>query len=134
MPAIEEIRRKIKELLDASGIGPIDFAKDLGIERNYISDFLKGRKRSLSVEVTAAIAEKLDIPLKDLTPVKADPIDMIRKGQRPHLYITEHMEDRNLDDEAMSRRMEGIAPDLIAKWRQASEAIMYLTKEQEHDR
>ena len=40
----------------------------------------------------------------------------IRKGAKPHLYITEHMEARRLTDAVMAGRLD-VAPVTIWRWR-----------------
>lgn len=122
MADVDEIRRTLKRVMKERGTGAIALANELGLGRTYISDFISGKKRSLGITEATAIADELEIPLKELTPEREKP-PAIRKGARPHLYITEHMELRALDDEAVSRRTDGIAPAAIASWR-ASPAKM----------
>jgi transcriptional regulator with XRE-family HTH domain len=116
MTDVDEIRRKLGSALKARGVGAVALATRLGLDRTYISDFVRGKKRSLGAAETSAIAEALELPLRELTP-DLEKVATIRKGARPHLYISEHMEDRGLDDEAMSRRTDGIPAEMIAKWR-----------------
>lgn len=116
MATVDQIRRTIRLAFTNAGHSAIQVAKELGRGRDYIRDFLKGKKASLDIEVFVALSERYDIPLKDLTPKKEQPT-AIRKGARPHLYLAQHMESRGLDDQAMASRMDGISPETVAKWR-----------------
>lgn len=116
MATVDQIRRTIRLAFTNAGHSAIQVAKELGRGRDYIRDFLKGKKASLDMEVFVALSERYDIPLKDLTPKKEQPT-AIRKGARPHLYLAQHMESRGLDDQAMASRMDGISPETVAKWR-----------------
>ncbi len=66
MPTLDQIRITIAKALDKQGTGAVTVAQELGLERNYIRDFLKGDKRSMKTEVMLALSEHLDIPFKDL--------------------------------------------------------------------
>lgn len=115
MAAVDQIRRTIRLALASADESAIVVAKALELERNYLRDFLKGKKASLNLKASIGLSERYGIPLADLTPTKEVPT--IRKGARVHLYITEHMEARGLDDHKMASRIDGISPNAIAKWR-----------------
>lgn len=116
MATVDQIRRTIRQALTNAGDSPIWLAKELERGRDYIRDFLEEKKASLDMEVFIAISERYNIPIKDLTPTKDRPT-AIRKGTRPHFYLSQHMESRGLDDHAMAGRMDGITPEAVGKWR-----------------
>lgn len=116
MAAVDQIRRTVRQAIAQAGETPIGVAKALEIERNYLRDFLEGKKASLKIGVAVSLSERFDIPLKDLTPTK-DKLPTIRKGARPHLYLSEHMEARGFDDETMAGRMDGVSQEAVEKWR-----------------
>lgn len=116
MAAVDQIRRVLRQALAGRGETAIGVAKELEIERNYIRDFLEGKKASLKIDVAVSLSERFDIPLKDLTPTKQKP-PMIRKGARPHLYLAEHMEVLGIDDQTMASRMDGVSKEAVEKWR-----------------
>jgi len=66
MPTLDQIRITIAKALEKQGTGAVTVAQELGLERNYVRDFLKGDKNSMKTEVMLAISERLDIPFKDL--------------------------------------------------------------------
>ena len=66
MPTLDQIRHTIAKALDKRGQGAVTVAQEMGLERNYIRDFLKGDKNSIKTEVALALSEYLDIPFKDL--------------------------------------------------------------------
>lgn len=66
VPTLEQIRHTISRALDRKGQGAVTVAIELGLERNYLRDFLKGDKNSMKVEVVLALSEYLDIPFNDL--------------------------------------------------------------------
>lgn len=70
MPTVDQIRQTIDRALDKKGVGPVTAAQELGLERNYIRDFLSGDKNSIKTEVMLAIAEYLGINFKDLIVTK----------------------------------------------------------------
>lgn len=70
VPTVDQIRHTITRALDKQGLGPVTCALALGLERNYIRDFLKGDKNSLKTEAVLLISEKLSIPFKDLVVTK----------------------------------------------------------------
>lgn len=116
MAGVDQIRRTLREALAGAGETAIGVAKELEIERNYIRDFLEGKKDSLKINVAVSLSERYGILLKDLTPTKDRPI-AIRKGVRPHLYLAEHMEAKGLDDRAVAGRMDGVSQEAVEKWR-----------------
>lgn len=60
----------IAAALVAAQKGPVEAAIEMGLERNYLRDFLEGKKRSLKIEVTMQISETFGIPFKQLVPSK----------------------------------------------------------------
>jgi plasmid maintenance system antidote protein VapI len=66
MPTVDQVRRTVARALEKAGEGPVELAGALGIERNYIRDFLEGRKDSLRTEVMLDLSERFGIPFKDL--------------------------------------------------------------------
>lgn len=67
MPTVEQIRHTLATAIRKAGEGgAVKVATELGLERNYIRDFLTGKKQSLKTEVTFALAEQYKIPIKDL--------------------------------------------------------------------
>lgn len=61
------LRARMAERFAAVGASPIDVAISLGMGRDYIRDFLKGRKRSLNFELLPAIAAELGCDPRYLT-------------------------------------------------------------------
>lgn len=114
MPTVDQIRRKVREVLAAVGKKPMTAARELGIDRYYLNDFVTGKKRSLRLEVAIAFSEKYGVPLAELTPTPAPAA--IRRGAKPHFYIAEHMATRGWDDEDLARRMD-VDASTIARWR-----------------
>jgi len=70
VPTIDQIRRTITFAMDRAGEGPVTVALDLGRERNYLRDFLEGKKDSLKVEVILALHERYGIPINELIVTK----------------------------------------------------------------
>lgn len=66
MPTVDHIRRTIAHAMEKIGEGPITVALDLELERNYLRDFLEGKKNSLKAEVSFALSERYSIPIKEL--------------------------------------------------------------------
>lgn len=66
MATPDQVRHTLRLAMARKGEGPVTVALELGQERNYISDFLDGRKQSLKTEVTLALVKRYRIPLKDL--------------------------------------------------------------------
>jgi hypothetical protein len=56
----------LDEVLEKAGKGPVAVAEAMGVERNYIRDFLQGKKSSLRTEVMLDLSERFGIPFKDL--------------------------------------------------------------------
>lgn len=73
MATVDEIRRRIQRALDAAGHGPVSVALELDLERNYLRDFLQGKKNSLKTEVSLALSDRYGIPFKDLVVTKKKP-------------------------------------------------------------
>lgn len=57
------LRRRIDERLEATGKKPVPVALAIGKGRDYLRDFLKGKKHSLSMEALAALAKELGCPV-----------------------------------------------------------------------
>lgn len=66
MPTLDQIRVTITKALEKKGEGAVTVAQELGLERNYIRDFLKGDKNSIKTEVALLLSDYLGIPFKDL--------------------------------------------------------------------
>jgi hypothetical protein len=66
MPTADQVRKTVVRALEKAGEGPVGLASAMGIERNYIRDFLQGKKGSLGTEVMLDLSERLGIPFKDL--------------------------------------------------------------------
>lgn len=63
----DELRQRIKGRLAHLGLGPIEAAEAIpGLERNFINDFLKGRKKSFSSTKQPLIAKALKWTVEDL--------------------------------------------------------------------
>jgi hypothetical protein len=75
MPTADQVRKTLARALEKAGEGPVGLAAAMGIERNYIRDFLQGKKDSLRTEVMLDLSERFGIPFKDLvvTGKKAKP-------------------------------------------------------------
>jgi hypothetical protein len=115
MANVDEIRQKVRDLIKEADSGAVAIAKELGLPRTDIHDFLRGKKRKLSLQAATALADRFDLPVKEFIS-SPEPIT-IHKGGRFHIYLAEHMEARGLDDEAMSHRMDGIPASTVANWR-----------------
>lgn len=55
---LDKTREHVRQALAEAGVDPVPLAVELGKGRDYITDFLKGRKQKLPTEVLAAIAER----------------------------------------------------------------------------
>ena len=66
MPSTEQIRRRIQGAMASAGDGPVTVAIELGLERNYLRDFLEGKKQSIKTEAMLLLSERYSIPFKDL--------------------------------------------------------------------
>ncbi len=115
MPTVDQIRQTIRAAMKSAGDKPIAVAKELGRGRDYIRDFLDRKKDSMDAEVMFALAERYNIDINALRVTR--PLPTIRKGARPHLYVSEHMDARGFDDKDMADRMDGIPPAMVGKWR-----------------
>jgi hypothetical protein len=114
MASVDKIRLRLREAMKARGDSPIAVARDLHVGRDYIRDFLEGKKASLKTDVALALAEKYSLDIRELIPTRE--AAEIRRGARIHFYITEHMEDHGWDDEKLAGRMDTDA-ETVAKWR-----------------
>lgn len=54
------LRKRIDERLKAVGKKPVPVSEAIGMRRDYLPDFLRGRKRSIRFEVVRALAEQLE--------------------------------------------------------------------------
>lgn len=66
MPTVDQIRKTIAGALEAAKEGPITAAIEMKLERNYLRDFLDGKKRSLKTEVILALVARYNIDFNDL--------------------------------------------------------------------
>src|ERR1051326_2899827 len=66
MPTVDQVRQTVARALEKAGKGPVAVAEAMGVERNYIRDFLQGKKSSLRTEVMLDLSERFGIPFKDL--------------------------------------------------------------------
>lgn len=70
MPTVDEVRQTIARAMEKAGEGYIrlgDCIKaDLGIERNYVRDFMIGKKDSMKTEVMDLISRRYRIPFRTL--------------------------------------------------------------------
>ena len=66
MPTVDQVRQTVARALEKAGEGPVAVAEAMDIERNYIRDFLQGKKNSLRTEVMLDLSERFGIPFKDL--------------------------------------------------------------------
>ncbi|UGY14171.1 S24 family peptidase [Bradyrhizobium septentrionale] len=63
-----ELRQRVSDRLGQLQLGPVEAARRVpGLERNYISDFLSGKKRSFSQAKIHLVAEALDLTVEELT-------------------------------------------------------------------
>lgn len=66
-----QLHQRIADRLEYLGIGPIEAAGKVdGLERNYIQDFLKGKKRSFSTAKLPLVAQALGWTVAELQPVE----------------------------------------------------------------
>jgi transcriptional regulator with XRE-family HTH domain len=73
MPTLDQVRQTVARALEKAGEGPVEVAGAMGIERNYIRDFLQGRKSSLRADVMLDLSERFGIPFKDLVVTRKKP-------------------------------------------------------------
>lgn len=66
MASADHVRATIQRALDKKGEGPITVTERIWHERNYLRDFLIGKKRSINTEFAMALAAYLDIEFNDL--------------------------------------------------------------------
>lgn len=72
MHAKDTIRARISERVSALGKSPITLAKSVGLERGYINDILRDKKRSVHANKLAAVAEALECDVDYLTGKQED--------------------------------------------------------------
>lgn len=70
MPTPDQIRHTLQRAMDRVPEGPVTVALDLGLERNYLRDFLEGKKSSLKAEVSFQLADRYGIPINELITIK----------------------------------------------------------------
>jgi hypothetical protein len=129
MPTADQVRQTIRRALDerAKPLGPIEVIAEMkktkryrDWDRVYLSDFLKEKpkKQSLDQEFREDLADFLGIDAELLRITKPRKLpEAIRGGTAPRLYVSEHMEDRGLDDKRMSDRIDGVDAATVARWR-----------------
>lgn len=61
------LRRRIKARLEELGRGAVEAAERVGLERNYINDFLKEKKKSIKIDTYPKIAAALEWTVAELT-------------------------------------------------------------------
>lgn len=61
------LSQRVAARLTEIGVGPVEAALSVGLERNYIRDLVERKKRSISQEKTALVAEALRWTVADLT-------------------------------------------------------------------
>jgi transcriptional regulator with XRE-family HTH domain len=72
MTTVDQIRQRIRAAMEKAGDGPVALAEELKlseeleIDRNYIRDFLEGKKSSMKPEILMLISERYNIPFKEL--------------------------------------------------------------------
>lgn len=66
MPTVDEVRRRLARAIESANEHPITVAKELGLDREYVRDFLTGRKASLSYEAMTSLAARYEIDPDDL--------------------------------------------------------------------
>ena len=123
MPTAHEVREIIRRALADRGLGEIKIITQMKkaglitVDRTYLRDFLIDKKQSLGPDFADVLADFLGLEARLLRVPKGIPLPTIRKGSKVHLYISEHMDHRGLDDRTMASRMDGVSPEAIAKWR-----------------
>lgn len=131
MTTAAQIRTTIREALAAKGVGEIGVVTAMkaqgltGVDRTYLTDFLKGKKQSLSFDFSKDLADFLGIDADLLRVKKQAAVPVIHKGARPHLYIAEHMEARSWDDADVAARIDGIGgAETVQAWRERPEKLV----------
>lgn len=66
VPTVDQIRKTVRTALEKAGVGPVEAAVDMRIERNYLRDFLDGRKNSIKAEIMIGLSERYGIPFEEL--------------------------------------------------------------------
>jgi len=64
MSSPEEVRRRLKKAFEGSKESPMTLAREWGLERNHIREFLRGKKDSLKYEVVENLAAHFGIPIE----------------------------------------------------------------------
>lgn len=121
MATPDEIRQRVLNALADKNLTPIEAATKARLSREYLRDFLKGRKDSIG-KGALKLAPILGLKPADLlteTPTAPEPEQppVIRRGAKIRLYITEHMENRGWDDAKLAGRIEDASPELVKSWR-----------------
>jgi|GEM_PF-3394369 len=62
----DDIRRRIKERIDATGVRVTTLSESLGKNRGYLTDFLGGSPRELSYEIKLRLASLLNLDPREL--------------------------------------------------------------------
>lgn len=65
-------KKALEKAIEDAGTKPAPLALAIGRDKDYIRDFLSGRKKTLKVDDAQAIAEQLHIPLSSLTGGRTD--------------------------------------------------------------
>ncbi|MCY1741187.1 LexA family transcriptional regulator [Ensifer sp. SL37] len=60
-------KKRLAKAMEAAGIKPAPLASLIGRDKDYIRDYLKGRKESLKADDAQKIASALNVPLTELT-------------------------------------------------------------------
>lgn len=103
-------KRALEEAMEAAGIKAAPLALAIGRDKDYIRDYLTGRKKSLKVDDAQAIADQLDVPLSSLTGGRTDDLGhggMVVEGKvAAGLYKDISVEDQDTKPKiAFSRDM-----------------------------
>lgn len=73
MTTPDQARARIQKALDEAEVGPITVSLELGWERNYLRDFLEGKKDSLKAERYFQLSQQFNIPINELITIKEKP-------------------------------------------------------------
>jgi hypothetical protein len=67
-----QVRARIQKALDEAKppLGAVTVAIELGWERNYLRDFLEGKKESLKAERYFQLSSQFNIPINELITIK----------------------------------------------------------------
>lgn len=69
-------KRLLEKAMDDAGIKPAPLALAIGRDKDFVRDYLMGRKKTLKLDDAQAIASELGIPLSSLTGGRTDDLDM----------------------------------------------------------